>query len=184
MRDLEKLPALLAARDWAGAERLLRRAAKAKSPPPEVYYNLAKVLEAGGKPDQRLPWLKRAVAARPGYAVALFELGRAELEAGRATAAYRAYLAAWRADPTDTQARQMVGRLALRQCDWALAAEIWGAAEGPEAALARYRIAAETGADTAQDLLGDLLTDPATRAEAFKLMVRTARGSVPLHLPG
>jgi hypothetical protein len=58
-------PGFIAAKDWAAAERLLRKAARAKNPPPEVYYDLAKVLEAAGKPCQMAVWLKRALSANP-----------------------------------------------------------------------------------------------------------------------
>ena len=44
MKDQTSLPALLAAKDWPAAERLLRRLAKGKAPQPAVFYNLAKVL--------------------------------------------------------------------------------------------------------------------------------------------
>ncbi|MEO1470769.1 MAG: hypothetical protein AAFV86_17125, partial [Pseudomonadota bacterium] len=61
MAGLDKLPVLLAARDWEAAERLLRRAARARGAAPEVFYNLARVLEEAGRGAQSAHWLEKAV---------------------------------------------------------------------------------------------------------------------------
>ncbi|MEH6647296.1 tetratricopeptide repeat protein [Sulfitobacter sp.] len=118
MSDQKKLGALLTAQDWTAAERLLRRLAKGKAPPPEVFYNLAKVLEAAGKPDQMAVWLKRAVAANPRYAVAWFELGRVALGAGDLEEAYVAFQHAVNLKSNDADARRNLGRIAMRLGKW------------------------------------------------------------------
>lgn len=181
MADLSRLPALLQAADWPRAERLLRQAAKAKSAPAEVFYNLAKVLEEAGKPAQRVQWLRRAVKRRPDYAKAWYELGRALLDAGDLAAAGEAFETAHALHPGDAQARRMFARISLRLGLWEQAEAAFEGAEDREARLARYRIVAETGRATRADRQ-DLLCDPALRPEALKTLTRTAKGGVPLRL--
>ncbi|QFT98649.1 Anaphase-promoting complex, cyclosome, subunit 3 [Roseovarius sp. THAF8] len=181
MADLSRLPALLQAEDWAAAERLLRRAANAKSAPAEVFYNLAKVLEESGKSGQRVQWLRRAVLRRSDYAKAWFELGRAELEALDLRAAHRAFDKAHKLDPGDSDARRMFARLCLRLGQWDKAETAFGNAEDAEARLARYRIAAETGRSTRADRHA-LLLDQSLRPQALKALTRTAKGAIPLNL--
>ena len=115
MTELSKLPALLQAQDWPRAEALLRKAAQSKSASAEVYYNLAKVLEAAGKSEQRHVWLKRAVAARSDYAIAWYELGRVALGRGDCSSAAQSFDKAFALAPEDADARRMAARLALRQ---------------------------------------------------------------------
>ncbi|MCA8884135.1 MAG: hypothetical protein KDA50_10400 [Rhodobacteraceae bacterium] len=182
MDMLSSLPGLIAAQDWPRAEALLRRAARKKGAPAEVFYNLAKVLEARGAAEQMGSWLRRAVAARPDYGLAWFELGRWALTADDADLAYDAFRAALRLLPGDLDARVNLGRLALRRGAWDAAARAWDGVAGPEADIARFRIAAETGQNTPEDL-SRLLRDPATRGLALQAMTRTARGCVPLTLP-
>ncbi len=181
MKDIRALPALLAAKDWPAAERLLRRLAKGKAPPPVVFYNLAKVLEAGGKPDQMKHWLERAVAANSGYGLAWFELGRVALDNGALDDALAAFVRASALMPEDTDTTRSLGRVALRLGDWDRAAQCFEAQDDPEARLARYRIAAETGSDST-DLRDALLTERSWRPEVIKTLTRTAKGSVPLNL--
>lgn len=182
MDALSSLPALIAAQDWPRAERLLRRAATSKGAPAEVFYNLAKVLEARGAAAQMGPWLRKAVAARADYAIAWFELGRWAANAREDDLAIAAFRKAVALTPRDKDARINLGRLALRRADWDLAASAWSVLTGPEAEVARYRIATEQGADTSADL-DRLLRNPATRGLAIQAMTRTARGCVPLSLP-
>ncbi|MGJ8589896.1 MAG: tetratricopeptide repeat protein [Yoonia sp.] len=181
MKDQNSLPALLAAKDWPAAERLLRRLAKGKAPQPAVFYNLAKVLEAGGKPDQMKHWLERAVAANPSYGVAWFELGRITLDHGALADALTAFLRASALMPDDADTRRNLGRVALRLGDWDRAAECFAAKSDPEARLARYRIAAETRSDTS-GLRDALLAERGLRPEVIKTLTRTAKGSVPLNI--
>ncbi len=181
MKDIGALPALLAAKDWPAAERLLRRIAKGKAPPPAVFYNLAKVLELAGKPDQMKQWLQRAVAANPGYGLAWYELGRVALDHGALEDALTAFLRTSALMPDDADAQRNLGRVALRLGDWDKAATCFAAHDDPEARLARYRIAAETGSDT-RELRDALLAEREWRPEVIRTLTRTAKGSVPLNL--
>lgn len=182
MAQLSDLPQLIEAQDWTAAERVLRKAAAVKGAPAEIFYNLAKVLEHAGKPDQRLAWLKRAVAKRPGYALAWFELGRAILEAGDVAHARDAYQKAWDNDPTDTDARRMVARLSIRLGQWDDAGAALQDDQDPEARLARYRVVAETGGASVADR-DALLQDAALRPEALRTLTRVSKGSLNLRLP-
>lgn len=181
MKDLSFLPALLAAKDWPAAERLLRRFAKGKAPHSAVFYNLAKVLEAGGKPDQKKHWLERAVAANPSYGLAWFELGRVALEHNALSDALAAFVRASVLMPDDADTQRNLGRVALRLGDWDIATDCFLAHSDQEARLARYRIAAETGSDIT-DLRDALLAERSWRPEVIKTLTRTAKGSVPLNL--
>lgn len=181
MKDLNSLPALFFAKDWPAAERLLRRLAKGKAPPPLVFYNLAKVLDAAGKPDQMKHWLEKAVVANPNYGFAWFELGRIALDHGALDDALAAFIRASALLPNDADTRRNLGRIALRLGDWERAADCFAAQSDPEARLARYRIAAETGSHTT-DLRDALLAERSWRPEVIKTLTRTAKGSVPLSI--
>ncbi|WP_299407436.1 tetratricopeptide repeat protein [uncultured Roseobacter sp.] len=182
MTDLSALHGILQAQDWPRAERLLRRAAQKKGAPAEVYYNLAKVLEARGKPAQRQIWLKRAVSERPDYAMAWFELGRAALDDGDLVAAAQAFDTAARLAPEDHEARRLSAQLALRLGDWEKAKAGFAESTDSEARLARYRIAAEQGEDTTAARAA-LLRDPEMRPAVLRVLTRTAKGTLPLKLP-
>lgn len=181
MKDMKSLPALLSGHDWPAAERLLRRLAKGKAPPPEVFYNLAKVLEAAGKPDQMKHWLQRAAIANPNYGIAWFELGRIALDQGALNEGQAAFQRAADLMPTDKDATRNLGRIALRLGDWDKATACFARQTDKEAQLARYRIAAETGSST-KDLRYALLAQSAWRPEVIKTLTRTAKGAVPLSL--
>ena len=60
MSGLEKLPGLLASGDWAGAERLLKRAAKARGAGAAVFYNLGKVYLEQGRAAPAVTWARLA----------------------------------------------------------------------------------------------------------------------------
>jgi len=173
------LAALLERQDWGKAEKLLRKAAKDRRAPADVFYNLALVLEAAGKPEQRKAWLTKAVARRPDYARAWFELGRAHLEAADVLSAKDAFQKACQLDPEDRDARLNMGRIALRLCDWDLAETCYAQSDDSEARVALYRIAAERGtpAGAARD---HLLEHKTMRAEALRAMTRVAKGALPL----
>lgn len=181
MNDMKSLPALLSDQDWPAAERLLRRLAKGKAPAPEVFYNLAKVLEAEGKPDQMKHWLERAVTANPRYAIAWFELGRVALDQGALRDAQAAFRRAAELMPSDADAQRNLGRIALRLGDWKKAAACFAPHSDKEAQVARYRIAAELGSDS-RALRDALLAQPAWRPEVIKTLTRTAKGTIPLRL--
>jgi tetratricopeptide (TPR) repeat protein len=173
----------LARQDWGEAERLLRRAARRTGAPAAVFYNLAKVLEAQGKGDQRLAWLRRATAADPAHADAWFETGRALVATADLAAAERAFARAAALDPTAVDAWRMLARVRLRLGHWAAAREAFARA-GPadaEARLAAYRIACELG-EPALALRDALLADPALRPAMLRTLGQTARGRLPLRL--
>ncbi len=181
MADTDALPALLASSDWGSAERLLRRAAQRAGAGADVFYNLALVLDRAGKGAQSGAWLLRAVARRPDYAAAWFELGRWRLDARDLWGARHAFACAGTLDPADADARRNLGRVALRLGRWDEAARTFAGADDAEARIARYRIAAETGED-ARPLLDRLLAGGAPRQAVLTAMTRTARGRIPLHL--
>lgn len=183
MVDLSPLPRLFAASDWPAAERLLRRASKAKQAPAAVFYNLAKVLEAQGKHAQRETWLKRAAATDPNHVSAWFELGRVMLDEGRLAEAERAFSRVAMLAPEDQEARFLLLRLRLRLCDWEGAAEVLPSLPHcPETHVAAYRIAAERGEAT-EDMRTALLANATMRADALKALTRVSKGSLPLVFP-
>lgn len=182
MTDLRALPHLIQTRDWPRAEALLRAAAAETQAPAEVFYNLAKVLEARGKWTDAGPWLDRAVAARDGYANAWFELGRWAIDAGDYPKAFKAFRRVVDLDPGDADARRNLGRIALRLGEWDVAQTMFAGETDVEAQIALYRAATERGADT-RGQLADLLARTDARAAVVKAMTRTAKGRVPLRLP-
>lgn len=181
MAKLIDLPTLLASQDWARAEKLLRAAAAKKTAGADVFYNLAKVLEAAGKTAQMRTWLKRAVARRPDYAAAWFELGRSALQDDDLQGAFGAFERAMTLSPMDQDAKRNCGRVALRLGYWEAASRCFDGASDAEAELAHYRIAAETGQSTDQ-MRRALLDQPEHRAQVLKTLTRVARGSLPLRL--
>jgi len=182
MVDLGPLSTLLDARDWAAAERLLRRAANDHDAPPQVFYNLGKVLESAGKPGQSGAWYRKAVAADSGYAIAWFELGRFAIAADDLALAARAFDKAATLAPADADAWCNLGRVLLRLGQWAQARQAWAHLAGAEAELARYRIAAELNEETGA-ARAVLLADPALRPAVIKALTRVAKGTVPLRFP-
>ena len=182
MPSYADLPKLLRDENWPAAEKVLRGAAKKKNAPADVYYNLAKVLEASGKAAQMRPWLERAVTAKPDYATAWFELGRCALAQLDLRLSLRAFDRACALDPKDPDARRNLGRIALRLGIWDKATACFAEDDDTEAQLARYRIASETGEDT-QALRKALLVRPDDRPEVLKTLTRTAKGTIPLKLP-
>lgn len=184
MIDPAKLQALIAARDWPKAEALLKRAASAKGAPPQMAYNLAKVLEAQGKAlAQRRRWLKSALASDPAYARAWFELGRLEIEAEAYAAALGAFEKAAALEPADGEAWRHIARTALRLGAWAKVQAAAGHLAGDaEARILAWRAATEEGA-APPEALKALLSDPATKQSALAVMTRTAKGRIPRILP-
>lgn len=182
MADLSALAALLSRGDWPAAERLLRRAAQARTPSAAVFYNLAKVLEAQGKTSQRTAWLKRALKADPRHAKAWFELGRDALERQALPEAERAFARAATLAPEDEDAWRMALRLRLRLAQWDAASEaLRHLPDDVETRCAAYRIACETGRVTDAQR-NALLARPEDRPDALKALVRVARGTLPLRI--
>lgn len=185
MDDQAKLGRLLAAQDWAGAERVLKRMAGAKGAGAPVFYNLGKVLFEQGRFRPAATWLEKAARAAPGHANAWFELGRARLELGELEPARAAFAEALRLDPRDEDARRNAGRLALRLGRFAEARAAWEALAGDgEADIALYRVAAETRDPQAARLRVAILARRDIRAAAIKALVRVSKGAVPLDLGG
>lgn len=183
MSGLEKLPALLAAGDWAAAERLLRRAAQGKGAGAPVFYNLGKVYLEQGRAEPAITWLRRALAADPAHASAWFELGRAAVLAEDFTLAAAGFDRALALIPGDRDARRNLGRLLLRLGRFAQARAIWTPLAGEaEADAAIYRAAAECRDTDAGALRTALLARPEARPQAIKALVQTARGALPLSL--
>lgn len=183
MARLSDLPTLVQTRQWKAAETLLRRQAAKPAATADIFYNLAKVLEADGRGRQARCWLEKAVAARPDYAAAWFELGRWFLADDQLRSAYAAFASAARHAPHDADAKRNLGRLALRLGEWETARSAWSAIDDVEAQCARYRITVETGNDAGQQL-DALLEMSGARPVVLKAMTRTARGRIPLRLPG
>ena len=182
MKGLDKLPALLAAADWPGAERILKRAAQARGADPSVYYNLGRVLIEQGKWSAALVWLRRAVAARADYVLAWFELGRAAVETRDLELAFKAFQKALALDASDVDARRNLGRVALRLGRYDEARSAWASLAGEcEADVALYRVAAEQS-------LGDVearriaLRERHGRAVYLRAIVRVSRGHIPMQL--
>lgn len=182
MAKLSDLPELLQTRQWKAAEKLLRREAAKPVAMANIFYNLAKVLEADGRHAQSGRWLEKAVAAKLDYAAAWFELGRWHLANHQLRPAFTAFGNASQLDPGDKDAKRNLARLALRLGEWEIARQVWSDFDDTEACCARYRIAAETGEQTAAQLQS-LLKKASARPSALKAMTRTARGHIPLSLP-
>lgn len=146
MVDLGPLPALLAARDWPRAERLLRRAAREKAPPAQVFYNLAKVLIEAGKAEQAGQWLRRALRVDPRYANAWFELGRWAIAQRDYAQAQDAFTRVLDLESNDLSAARNLLALAQRRGDASAMARACTVLPEGETDAARYRLAAESGA--------------------------------------
>lgn len=183
MSGLEDLPALLAAGDWAAAERLLKRAAKARGAGAPVFYNLGKVCFEMGKLAQAATWLRKALAADPGHVNAWFELGRVAVAREDYETARKSFGRALALDPGDADTRRNLGRVALRLGQYAMAREVWAPLAGDgEADAALYRAAAELRSGDAGQLRRALMARPGHRGAALQALVRVSKGCVPLKL--
>ena len=181
MSDLSRLPHLLSRQDWAGAEALLRRAMIDPKAPAALSYNLAKVLELQGKGSESVDWLRRCVAQEPRHADGWFELGRA-LMVTDFVAAEAAFARSVALKPA-ADAWLNLARLRLRLGDWAgCGAALSHLPQTAETRAMAYRVACETGAETAA-LRADLLSRASERPEALTALTRTAKGHLPLRLP-
>lgn len=179
MAKLQDLPKLLATANWDAAERLLKREAGRPQADPGILYNLGKVLEANGKWHQSGPWFERAIAANPQHQNAWFELGRWSLEHGKLSDAFEQFSRSLELSPDDDDARRNVARIALRLGNWQIARQHWETFDDPEARIALFRISAELGEDTSEEL-AHLLATRSDRPTVLKAMTRTAKGKIPL----
>ena len=179
MATLADLPKLFAATDWGTAERLLRKAAKNKRAPAEVHFNLGKVLEAQGRKAQAITFFKRAAALKPGYAPAWAEMGRMMMDTGDLDGALPVLEKAAKLDPSDRFAPRNIGRVAMQLGLWEKAEAIYAGQDDDEAVMMLYRCAAEQRRNSAREMLDEVLAQPERRPLALRMMVRTARGSIP-----
>lgn len=150
---------------------------------PSLIYNHGKVLLELARFDQALEQLRRAVQAAPRHDAAWFELGRAALEIEDLPTALDAFGMAWALVPGDVDARRNLGRVALRLGRYDVALKAWrGFAGDPEADLALYRIAAETGDPASAAMRAKLLAHHPDRAAVLRVLVRVSKGAIPLNL--
>lgn len=183
MTGLEKLPGLLAAGDWAAAEKVLKRAAKGRAPV-SVLYNLGRVLMEQGKWGPARIWLHKAVRAAPDHADAWFELGRTALELSDPDAACDSFARAVALAPGDVDARMNWGRLAVRlgRFEQGLEALRPLAGTNGEADAWLYRAAAESGDPATGTYRAALWAAQSGRARAIRTATRVAKGQLPLDL--
>lgn len=179
MATLADLPKLFAEKDWTTAERLLRKAAKNKKAPAEVHFNLGKVLEATGRKSQAITFFKRAAAMKPGYAAAWSEMARMMNDTGDPVGALPYFEKALKLNPNDPFTLRNIGRIGLRLGFWDKVETAYGGLDDEEAVMARYRSAAEQRKNNARDILDETLANPERRPLALRMMIRTARGSIP-----
>lgn len=179
MATLADLPKLFETKDWTTAERLLRKAAKSKKAPAEIHFNLGKVLEAQDRKAQAITFFKRAAALKPGYAAAWAEMGRMMMDTGDLQGALPILEKAANLAPNDPYIPRNIGRLSMRLGLWERAEAAYAGMEDEEALMMRYRCAAELRRNSASEMLQDAFEDPAKRPLAMRMMVRTARGSIP-----
>lgn len=181
--ELERLNSVLARSDWQGAEAILAPLTKAAGTHPSLLYNHGKVLLELGRHAESMACLHRAVSARPDHAAAWFELGRAAIGAGDLATAVTGFDRALTLDPSDMDARRNLGRVALRLGRYKAAYDAWaGLRDDPEARLALYRIACETGDREAPRLRRALLDTHPDRAAVLRTLVRVSKGAIPLTL--
>lgn len=169
--------------DWLRAEAILAPLAAAPGAHPSAVYNLGKVLMELGRHDEAIHHFRRCSGVAPAHQAAWFEMGRCALLTEDFPLALEAFSHALALDPHDSDARRNLGRVALRLCAWNIAREAWEPLSGdPEAALALYRVAAETRDPAAPAMRARLLADHPDRAAAIRTLVRVAKGAVPLDL--
>lgn len=127
--------------------------------------------------------LCRAVQLAPGHAAAWFELGRAAVAREDFATAMSGFSQALKLTPDDIDARRNLGRVTLRLGAYDAAYTAWAPLRGdPEADLALYRIAAETGDPNAKALRRALIEHHPNTAAVIKTLVRVSKGAIPLNL--
>ncbi|SHL81803.1 Tetratricopeptide repeat-containing protein [Roseovarius litoreus] len=180
---VERIQALLQAGDWVGAAAMLAPLVEGPRSHPSLIYNYGKVLIELGRFPEAILQLKRVTEVAPGHDAAWFELGRAALGVEDFETAFTAFSRALTLVPNDADARRNLGRVALRLGRYDIARRAWRAFPGdPEAALALYRVAAETGDPEAEAMRVALLETHPDRAAVLKTLVRVSKGSFPMNL--
>lgn len=181
--NIEQLQRAIQAANWEGAAEILAPLVAGPNPHPSMTYNYGKILIELGQMADAQAMLHRTVQAMPDHTAAWFELGRAALAQEDFETAFKAFGRALELESNDTDARRNLGRVALRLGRYAKARLVWGCLRGdPEADLALYRIAAETGDPRASDMRRDLLENHPNKASVIRTLVRVAKGSIPLNL--
>jgi len=170
----------IAAGDWPKAEVTLRRLVKQRAAPPEAAYNLAQVLLRAGKPEQAGHWLRQAIALRPDYATAWFELGRWELDRGAFADARDTFARAAALAPEDNDAWRNLARIAERLGDFGTARDAWSRLPDPEARAGILRALLELRDPAAEALRAELWKDLAQRPLVLRAITRASAGRLPL----
>lgn len=178
---LMRAQAAIAVEDWPAAERALRKASKSKDATPEVFYNFAKVLVLQGKNRQAAAAFERAIAMRPAYSAAWFELGRLHIEERAFAQARDAFARVTSLTPDDTDALEYLAVLSERLGDFETSTQAWQVVLNREpghaaAQLGLLRAALERRQDAVDGMAEALLSKKATRAAATTLLSRTSRG--------
>ncbi len=144
MSTLKNITPLLARGDWSAAENALLEAASQRGATAGVFYNLARVLEAQGKDNEMILWLRKAVAVDPNHSMAWYELGRAQM-AHDPQAAEKSFTKAAKLSPGDQDCWRHLARLRMRLADWeGCAAALQELPEDTETLSIAYRVACET----------------------------------------
>lgn len=180
---LDDLNSALARCDWQSAEAILGPLTQGAGAHPSLVYNHGKVLMELGRHSDAIDCFQRTLAAAPDHAAAWFELGRAAVVAGDLATAVTGFDRALTLDPSDMDARRNLGRVALKLGRYEVARAAWaGLQDDPEARLALYRIACETGDSEAAKMRRALLDTHPDRAAVLRTLVRVSRGAIPLNL--
>lgn len=181
--DTQRLQNAIARQDWADANAILAPVTATDSAHPAMLYNHGKVLMELGQMQAATALLQRAVQHAPGHAAAWFELGRAAVSQEDFATAMSGFSRALELTPDDIDARRNLGRVSLRIGAYDTAYTAWSPLRGdPEADLALYRIAAETGDPNAKALRRALMESHPNPAAVIKTLVRVSKGAIPLNL--
>jgi tetratricopeptide (TPR) repeat protein len=181
--DLNRLNSCLSQGKWDEADALLAPVTQGADAHPSLLYNHGKVLIEMGRFGAAQALLERCTELAPDHAAAWFEMARAALAGEDFSTAFDGFARALALDPYDTDARCNLGRVALRTGRYKIAQEAWKEFAGdPEADLALYRVAAETGAPEAAEMRKELLATHPNRAAVIKTLVRVSKGAIPLNL--
>jgi tetratricopeptide (TPR) repeat protein len=180
---LDQLNSALARGDWQSAQAILAPLTQGAGAHPSLIYNHGKVLMELGRHAEAIDCFTRSLTSAPDHAAAWFELGRAAVEVGDMATALTGFDHALTLDPSDLDARRNLGRVALRLGRYEAARAAWMAVQDdPEARLALYRIACETGDQEAPNLRRALLDTHPDRAAVLRALVRVSKGAIPLNL--
>ncbi len=171
----------IATPQWQHQEHVLRAAAGSGRAEPETFAEFARLLEASGSPDQAIAWLKRVLREQPGHCLAWLALGQIFSQQGAGPSAVRCFETVSALVKDDPKAMRLLGETALAYGHWEIARRCYDGAQDPDAQLARYRIAAETGQQT-WALRQALMADPALRARLLDEGCNVSKGGFAIRL--